>query len=133
MKKDQVKILTAALYLASAGKKGKELETVIANFSTYLAEHHLVYMIPNILAELENIHFSNEGIVKAEVTSSEGLGQEEIKKIADLVKAKTKKEVVVKTDTGKDLIGGAVIKYNDKIIDMSIRHQLNNLAKQLSN
>jgi len=133
MKKDQVKILTAALYLASKDKKGKELEKVIANFSTYLAEHHLVYMIPSILAELENIHFSNEGIVKAEVTSFEELPQVEIKKIADLVKSKTKQDIVVKTDTEEDLIGGAVVKYNDKIIDMSIRHQLNNLAKQLSN
>ncbi|MBT4209809.1 MAG: F0F1 ATP synthase subunit delta, partial [Candidatus Komeilibacteria bacterium] len=35
--------------------------------------------------------------------------------------------------TDEDLVGGAVVKYNDKIIDMSIRHQLNNLAKQLSN
>ena len=132
MKKDQVKILAAALYEASKDKKGKELDTVIANFSTYLAEHHLVSMIPNILAELENIHFSNEGIVKTEVISSEELDHTEIKKIADLVKAKTKKEIVIKTDIEEDLIGGAVVKYNDKIIDLSIKNQLGKLEKHLS-
>ena len=134
------------MYQASVGKEAKELDVIVANFSNYLAEHHLVYMIPNILAELEVVHFSKEGIVSAEVTSSEELPSAEIKQIADLVKGKvngearegslgqkTSKEVVVKTETEKDLIGGAVIKYNDKIIDMSIRHQLNNLAKQLSN
>ncbi|MBT4209748.1 MAG: ATP synthase F1 subunit delta [Candidatus Komeilibacteria bacterium] len=133
MKKNQVKILAAALYEASQGKKGKELDIVIANFSNYLAEHHLVSMIPGILTELEKLHFTAEGIVAAELTSSEELAQAEIKKIADLVKTNTKQEVVVKTDTDEDLVGGAVVKYNDKIIDMSIRHQLNNLAKQLSN
>ena len=133
MKKNQVKILALALYEASKDKKGKELDKVIANFSAYLSQHYLVSMIPSILIELENIHFLNEGIVATKVTSPAELDKTEIKKISDLVKAKTKQEVVVKTEEDKDLVGGAVIKYNDKIIDMSIRQQLNNLAKQLSN
>ena len=42
MKKGQAKILAQALYNASEGKKGKELENIISNFSSYLSEHHLV-------------------------------------------------------------------------------------------
>jgi F-type H+-transporting ATPase subunit delta len=133
MKKDQAKILAAALYKASGDKKGKELDKMIANFSAYLSQHRLLPMIPNILGQLENIHFLKEGIIATKITSREELAQAEIKKISDLIKAKTKKEVVVKTEIDKELIGGVVVKYNDKIIDMSIKHQLNNLAKQLSN
>jgi len=132
MKKNQVKILATALYEASKDKKGKELDTIISNFSAYLAQHHLVSMISGILAELENIHFLNEGIVKASLTSSEELANVEIKKIADLVKVKTKQDVVVKADTDEELIGGVVVKYKDKIIDMSLRRQLVNLQKQLN-
>ena len=120
------------MYAASKGKEGKELDTVTANFSAYLNQHHLVSMISNILVELEKIHFSNEGIVAAQVTSSEELPSAEINKIADLVKANTSQEVVVKTEIDKNLIGGAIIKYSDKIIDMSIKSQLVSLAKQLS-
>lgn len=133
MKKDQAKILAAALYKASADKKGKELDKVIANFSAYLSQHRLVSMIPNILGQLENIHFLKEGIIAAKITSREELAQAEIKKLSDLIKVKTKQAVVVKTEIDQELIGGVVVKYNDKIIDMSIKHQLNNLAKQLSN
>ena len=132
MKKNHVKILTAALYEASKDKKGKELDTIITNFSAYLNQHHLVSMIPSILVELENIHFLNEGIVSTKVTSSEELPQAEINKIADLIKVNTKQEVVVKTETDKDLIGGAIVKYNDKIIDLSIKNQLVKLEKHLS-
>lgn len=133
MKKNQAKILAAGLYQASRDKKGKELDNIISNFSDYLSQHHLVSMIPSILAELESIHFKAEGIVAAKITSKEELPQAEVKKIADLVKSKTKQTVEVKTETDEDLIGGAVVKYNDKIIDMSLKNQLNNLAKQLSN
>lgn len=131
--KNQAKILAAALYEASKNKKGKELDQVIANFSDYLAEHHFVAMIPGILAHLESIHFQAEGIVATKLTSKEELPQSEIKKIVDLVKKNTKQDVVIKTEIDEDLLGGVVVKYNDKIIDMSIRQQLNNLAKQLSN
>ncbi|MFA6307787.1 MAG: ATP synthase F1 subunit delta [Patescibacteria group bacterium] len=133
MKKNDVKILASALYEASKDKKGKELDKVIGNFSAYLSQHHLVAMIPAILVELENIHFLKEGIVKAYITSSLELDKTEIKNIVDIVKRKIKQEVVAKTETDESIIGGAVVKYKDKIIDMSIRHQLNNLAKQLSN
>jgi len=133
MKKNQAKILAAALYNASSDKKGKELDKVVANFSAYLSQHHLVSMIPNILEQLESIYFLKQGIVSAKITSSGELSQTEIKKIVDLIKSNTNQDVVVKTELDKDLIGGALVKYNDKIIDMSIRQKLNNLAKQLSN
>jgi F-type H+-transporting ATPase subunit delta len=132
MKKDQAKILATALYGASQGKQGKELDKIIANFSAYLNQHHLVSMISKILLELEKLHFQAEGIVATEISSAEELPQAEIKKISDLIKTKTKQEVVVKTDIEEDLIGGAVIKYNDKIIDLSIKNQLTKLEKHLS-
>jgi len=133
MKNNQVKILAIAIYEASKDKKSKELDTVITNFSAYLKQHYLVSMISSILVELEKIHFLNEGIVATKVASPKELDKMEIRKISDLVKTKIKQEVVVKNEKDKDLIGGVVIKYNDKVIDMSIRHQLNNLGKQLSN
>ncbi|MCD4760675.1 ATP synthase F1 subunit delta [bacterium] len=133
MKKDHAKILAAGLYQASKNKKGKELDTVIANFSAYLNQHHLVSMISKILIELEKFHFQAEGIVATKIVSKEELSEAEVKKIVNLVKARIKQTVEVKTETDQDLLGGAVIKYNDKIIDMSLKRQLVSLQKQLNN
>lgn len=133
MKKNTAKILATALYQASLGKDGKELEKIMNNFSAYLVDHHLVVMIPSILKELENLHFAAEGIVVASITSREVLSPAEIKKIEALVSGKTKKKVVVRQTEDKNILGGTIIKYEDKIIDLSISHQLKNLAKQLSN
>lgn len=133
MKKNTAKILAAALYRASFKKEGKDLENVISNFSAYLADHHLVGLIGDILKELESLHFTNEGIVVANITSREKLPMAEVKKIEDLIAQKTRKKVLVRQEEDKDILGGAVIKYDDKIIDLSIRYQLKNLVKQLSN
>ncbi|OGY93439.1 MAG: ATP synthase F1 subunit delta [Candidatus Komeilibacteria bacterium RIFOXYC1_FULL_37_11] len=133
MKKYTAKILATALYRASLGKEGKELEKIMNNFSSYLMDHRLVAMIPGILKELENLHFNTEGIVVANITSREELSPAEIKTIEDLVSKKTKKKVVVRQEEDKNILGGTIIKYEDKIIDLSIKNQLKNLAKQLSN
>ena len=133
MKKNTAKILATALYRASLGKQGKDLEKIIKNFSAYLANHHLVGMISDILKELEKLHFAAEGIVMAKVTSREKLSPVEIKKIEDLVAKKTKNKVVVRQEEDQSILGGTIIKYHDKIVDLSIRNQLKSLAKQLSN
>lgn len=133
MKKDIAKILAAAVYGATLNKSGRELDSVISNFSIYLAEHHLVAMIPNILSELEKLHFIKTDTLAVKIISHQPLSSAEIKKIEDLIIKKTKKKIVVSQEEDKDILGGAVIKYDDKIIDLSIRYQLKNLAKQLSN
>ncbi|OGY96996.1 MAG: hypothetical protein A2543_02480 [Candidatus Komeilibacteria bacterium RIFOXYD2_FULL_37_8] len=69
----------------------------------------------------------------ANITSREELSPAEIKTIEDLVSKKTKKKVVVRQEEDKNILGGTIIKYEDKIIDLSIKNQLKNLAKQLSN
>lgn len=133
MNKNQAKILAAGVYQAIKGKKGQDLEKVVANFSEYLAQHHLVSMIPNILRELEKFYFADHNIIAAIVSSRSELDKQEVDKISKLVQQKTAKQVEIRQEQDELLLGGAVIRYDDKIIDMSLRHQLSNLAKQLSN
>lgn len=133
MKKNQAKILASSIYQAIQGKQGKDLDAVIANFSKYLETHHLVTMIPKILQNLEKFYFDDNNIVAAKISSKEKLADSEVKKIAELVKNKTNKTVVTQIEEDAELLGGATIKYDDKVIDMSLKQQLNNLAKQLSN
>lgn len=132
MKKDQAKILARGVYTAMAEKGKNEVETIVNNFLAYLKDHRLNSLIPSILEELENIYLDEKGITKITVSSKDKLSEQEVKKISDLVSQKSGKKVQVKEVENKDLIGGAVIRYEDKVIDLSINKQLNNLAKQLA-
>lgn len=132
MKKDQAKILARGVYTAIAEKGKNEVENIVNNFLAYLKDHRLNSLIPSILEELEKIYFDEKGITKVTVSSKDKLSEQEVKKISALVSQKSGKKVQVKEVENKDLIGGALIRYEDKVIDLSIKKQLNNLAKQLA-
>jgi len=133
MKKDQAKILAKAAYNAICQEaEGPERSQRVKNFLVYLSEHHLNSLIPKILEELENIYLAEKGIIKTTVSSKENLSEKEVKQIADFVSQRSGKKVEIKEELDQDLIGGAVIKYQDRLIDLSIKKQLNNLAKQLA-
>lgn len=131
--KDITKILAKGVYSALSGKDKKQSDLIVANFLSYIASHRLEKMIPKVLEELESIYFTEKGIVSASIYSKEKLDEKQIKAIAKLIEGKTNKTVVSKEEIDESLIGGAVVKYNDKVIDMSIKNQLNNLAKDLAN
>jgi len=48
----------------------------------------------------------------------------------ELIKNRSNKEVVIKQRQDSNVLGGVVVKYEDKLIDMSLKNQLSNLAKR---
>ena len=130
MKKDQAKILAKAIYQAMQDKDNKE---IIANFSSYLKDHRLVYLIPVILKEFEKINLIATDHIAASVTSKDELDNKEVNKIKNIIEERSKKKVIIKQELDQNILGGVVIKYQDKLLDLSLKKQLNNLSKQLSN
>ncbi len=133
MKKgDQVKILAKAVYLATKDKEGNKLEQIINNFLLYLTNHRLNFLIPKILQQVEVMYLSDNNTVSAEIISREKLADNELNKIITLIKDKSKKEVITKQYQNEDILGGVVVKYEDKLLDMSLKNQLKKLAKRFS-
>ena len=130
MKKNKAYILAKAVY--STLNNTDDKEKVVSSFIIYLEKHSLLTLIPNILEELENIHLEEKDIIKTEILSSEELNKEELDNISRLLKNKLNKDINIKTKQDKNLLGGLVIKYKDKIIDLSLKKQLKNLNKQLN-
>jgi len=130
MKKNKAYILAKAVY--STLNNTDDKEKVVTSFIIYLEKHSLLTLIPNILEELENIHLEEKDIIKTEILSSEELNKEELDNISRLLKNKLNKDINIKTKQDKNLLGGLVIKYKDKIIDLSLKKQLKNLNKQLN-
>ncbi len=68
----------------------------------------------------------------AEVSSSIELPDEKVKKIEAVLSEKMGRSIVVHTKIDPSLIGGLTIKIGDKIIDGSVKQQLNLLEKDIS-
>lgn len=129
----QTRILAQAVYNLMQESKGKESEKVVANFIAYLTQHHLLSLLPNILAELKKLHQTALGVIAVEVDSAHNLADASLKEIEKYISRKLDSKVELVTKENKNLLGGIVLNYQDKQIDLSLKNKLNRLFKQLAN
>lgn len=129
--KERAKILAKSIF--EAMRQSKDDKKIIANFLAYLQNHRLINFIPEILKELENLHLKDTDTVAVHIASRDKLDDKAVKHIVKILKDKTKHDILVKASIDESMIGGLMIKYQDKLIDLSIKQQLKLLNKQLIN
>ena len=98
------------------------------NFLRLLIENGRVAVLPEISEHFEALKAKVENSVDAVVTSAVALSKEQEKDIASSLKERLGREVNVTTEIDENLIGGAVIRAGDVVIDGSIRARLEGLA-----
>ncbi|RKQ63158.1 ATP synthase F1 subcomplex delta subunit [Thermovibrio guaymasensis] len=97
-----------------------------------MARRNRLGLLKDFKEEFESFVNSRLGIVKAEITSASELDQETLDKIAKKIEELFGKraEIVVKLDPS--IIGGFIVKVADKVLDASIKTQLENLKKAIA-
>ncbi|MEN8129129.1 MAG: F0F1 ATP synthase subunit delta [Pseudomonadota bacterium] len=98
------------------------------NFIKLLAENRRLVLLPDIAAQYEQYRADAEGKIEAEVVSARKITQQQSNNIATALKARLGREVTITTRTDSTLLGGAIIRAGDLVIDGSIRGKLNKLA-----
>ena len=121
-----------ALYDTVKDKKKDQVKSVLVEFIKLLNENNDLTKAEKIMSEFNKIWNKEEEIIEAEIISANELSKKTVKDLNDYIIELTKAknvEVVEKVD--KDLLGGVVLKYNDKIIDGSVRTKLGALRKEI--
>ena len=98
------------------------------NFLKLLLENGRVVALPEISAQFEALKADVENRVEAVVTAAAPLSAAQEKEIAASLKERLGRDVRVSTEIDENLIGGAVIRAGDVVIDGSIRARLEGLA-----
>ena len=101
------------------------------NFFRLLLENGRVVALPEIADQFEALKAKVENTVDAVITSAAPLSEARQQEMADSLKAKLGREVNVTTEIDENLIGGAVIRAGDVVIDGSLRARLDGLANAL--
>tara|TARA_Y100000310_G_C20229687_1_gene599629 strand:+ start:64 stop:447 length:384 start_codon:yes stop_codon:yes gene_type:complete len=117
-----------ALYEVTSGLSGADLSIAIENFVQVLAKNYNLSQASSIITEFESYAKSEEGIMAIEITSASELDKGSIQAIKKTFGDKV--ETVEKIDPA--LIGGVSIKTEDKILDGSIKTQLQNMKQLLA-
>ncbi len=101
------------------------------NFLKVLLENDRVSVLPEIAAHFEAFKAKVENSVDVIVTSATKLGKKQEQEIATALKERLGRDVRVETEIDENLIGGAVIRAGDVVIDGSLRARLESLANAL--
>ncbi|MBW4935014.1 F0F1 ATP synthase subunit delta [Marinobacter sp. F4206] len=103
----------------------------IRNFFAVLAENRRLTLLPEIAALFNMYRADLERTVDIEVTAAYELTDEQQQKLAQALSTKLERKVSVAASMDKSLIGGAIIRTGDLVIDASVRGKLTKLADAL--
>ena len=99
------------------------------NILLYILDKGRINCIKYIVAEYLKIYYRKNRILDVKATFTKELTDEQKKKLIDKLCQKTGKEINLEIKIDKDILGGGIIKIGDKIIDGSIRRELDNWKK----
>jgi F-type H+-transporting ATPase subunit delta len=118
----------AEVLIELAVKAGARLDQQARNFVKLLAEYHRLELLPEIAADYAALRAEAEGTVEVEVRAGIDLDAAEQARISEALNKKLGRNVKLNCVTDKSLIGGAIIRAGDLVIDGSVRDKLGRLA-----
>ena len=118
----------AALVIDVSGDK---LDAGMQNFVRVLAENHRLLLLPEIAAHYEQFRAAVENTVDVEVTSAVPLNEAQAQRLKQALSTRLKCQVHMRTGVDSTLLGGAVLRAGDLVIDGSLKGRLERLATEL--
>ncbi|MFP4471106.1 MAG: ATP synthase F1 subunit delta [Bacteroidales bacterium] len=121
-----------------AGKKnsilkgifGKHFHTLTMRFLQLLTRKEREVYLREITESFEKLYKDHHNIITVTVTSTVALNKENREELLNLLNEQTHKTVDLVEEVDEELIGGFVIKMEDRKYDASIRQKLERLRKR---
>lgn len=101
------------------------------NFLKLLLEYGRVAVLPEIADHFDELKANIENTVEVIITSAAPLSARQQQAIAGALKERLGRDIKLQTKTDESLIGGAVIRAGDVVIDGSLRSRLESLSNAL--
>jgi F-type H+-transporting ATPase subunit delta len=111
--------------------EGPKPDSQLRNFVHVLAENHRLLLLPEIAAHFEHLRSAVENTVDVEVVSAVPLDAAQADKLKAALSKRLKRQVRMQTSVDKALLGGAVVRAGDLVIDGSLKGRLERLATEL--
>lgn len=111
---------------------GEALEPSFRNFLKTLAQYRRLPLLPEISAQFEDLRREDEARIHVLVTSAQPMSDADATQMRERLRQRYGRDVELEIKVDAGLIGGAVIKAQDQVIDGSVRGQLERLARQVT-
>lgn len=108
-----------------------EVNILIINFLKVLVDKNRFDAFDEILNSYNKSLDDINNIARIKVTSAVEMSEDARKKLKVKLEEKTRKNVILDLSINSDIIAGLVIKIGDNVIDMSLKHKLEDLSKSI--
>lgn len=108
-----------------------QLTPLVANFLGVVNQHGRTGILPEVIDAYRDLLDKVLGNVDVEVTVARELTDEQLAQVRERVSAALKKNAVVRQRVDESIVGGLVLKVEDKLLDASVKSQLAALKEQL--
>ena len=110
----------------------EKLDDKAVNLVKQLADNNRLSILPAISSLYEEMKDEAEGAIEATVTSAKKLEKKEQKDIAKALKKRLGRDVKITTVIDESILGGAIIRAGDLVIDGSIQGRLRSMTQVLN-
>jgi F-type H+-transporting ATPase subunit delta len=114
------------------GAVGDRANERFTRFLDTLSQYRRLALLPEIWNQFEALRRESEERVHVLVTSAHEMSDEETRHLSDRLRQRFQREIDLDVEVDASLIGGAIIRARDQVIDGSVRGQLKRLARQVA-
>ena len=128
-KQELAKTIVAICNEASGASDSEERR----NFILLLSQNNRLEALTEIKKQFQQMKQELEKVVEATITTASEISDESLSTIKKALETKLQQSVTIEVMMDEGLIGGAKIQIGDNMIDASIRSQINELGRILTN
>ncbi len=110
---------------------GPELNDRGRRFVQVLATNKRLTLLPEIQVQFEALRAEEQATLDVTVTSAYPLSEQELERLKSALSRRFDRDVSMVSDVDASLIGGAVIRAGDTVIDGSLKGRINKLAETI--
>lgn len=110
---------------------GDQLKEAAKNLVVVLAENKRLELLPEVTALFEELKAQLQNTIDVVVTAAYPLSDAQSKQLEQALKAKLNRDIRMSSTVDETIIGGAIIRAGDLVIDGSLTGKLSKLAEAM--
>ncbi|MBM4339612.1 MAG: F0F1 ATP synthase subunit delta [Deltaproteobacteria bacterium] len=134
----EVKEFLSNLQISPEGKKsalsqifGEKVSTITLNWLNLVIDQGRQRKLPNIIETFFTLAQESREKVTAEVITSVPLTEDLVQRLEKELSKASKKQVFLKPMIDESILGGVIVKIENKIIDGSVKHRLEEIKQEM--
>ncbi|MDP3017153.1 MAG: ATP synthase F1 subunit delta [Deltaproteobacteria bacterium] len=134
----EVKEFLSNLQISPEGKKsalfqifGEKISTLTLNWINLVIDQGRQRRLPNIIEAFFTLAQESREKVTAEVVTSVPLSEDLVQRLEKELSRASKKQVFLKPMVDESILGGVIVKIENKIIDGSVKHRLEEMKQEM--